>query len=284
MRYANISQFIVKCFCFILLFPGTVKAENALLNWETQLYGGEYYEDARIGVYSAVSNSFLNELSITGEILYEQYNDDSDYNFAGVGGHLMWEATAFAKFGVVASHSHEEYTFGQDFEDQELEVVSDTLGLALELDHDPITLAAQMGRVFNDTNSNDRYYLSMDVYYWGHEYLWYARGATRKARNYTEYTIEGYRTFFSDTLPMTLYVGATRNDLGTQEEIRTFHTKYDSVYTGSYFELLTTSSSTSTLWVEVAKQDEDTVFSVELNLTFGPGADAPYISAFGFTQ
>lgn len=284
MRYTHFTQAIIGCFCFILAFPCIVKAENTFMEWETQLYGGKYYEDNRIGTYSIASKSLLNDFSMTGEILYERYNDDSDYNFAGVGGHLTWEATTFAKFGVVGSHSHEEYTFGPDFEDQELEVVSNTLGLESELNHEPVTLAAQLGRIFNNTYSNDRYYLSMDIYYWGAEYRWYARGATRQAKNYEEYTIEGYRTFFSNTLPITLYVGATRNDLGTKEEIRTFHTKYDSVYTGGYIDFLTTSSSTWNLWVEAAKQDEDTVFSVELNITFGPGADAPYISAFGFTQ
>jgi len=99
-----------------------------------------------------------------------------------------------------------------------------------------------------------------------------------------ENTIEGYRPFFADVLPVTLYVGATRNDLDTKEGIRTYHTKYDSVYTGGYIDFLTTSSSRWNLWVEAARQDEDTVFSVELNVTLGPGADAPYISAFGFTQ
>lgn len=255
-----------------------------MLDWETQLYGGEYYEDTRIGAYSVVSKPIVNNLSLIGEILYEQYHDDSDYNFSGIGGHLMWEATAVAKLGIVGSHSHEEYTFGPDFEDQELEVVSDIVGFASELNHNALTLAAQIGRVFNDSTNNDRYYLSMDLYYWGPEYLWYGRGAARRARNYTEYTIEGYRSFFSHHSPITLYAGVTKNDLGTQEEIRTFHTKYDSFYTGGYIELLSTNSSTCNLWLEVAKQDDDSVISVELNLTFGPGADAPYISAFGFTQ
>ena len=81
-----------------------------------------------------------------------------------------------------------------------------------------MTLAAQLGRIFNNTNSNDRYYLSMDIYYWGAEYLWYARGATRPAKNYKEYTIEGYRTLFANALPV-IYVGATRNDLGTKKRL-----------------------------------------------------------------
>jgi len=281
LRYAKSTQVIIRCFCFSLVFPCIVKAENTFMDWEIQLYGGEYYEDKRTGAYSIASKSFPNDFSITGEILYERY---SDYDFAGIGGRLIWEATSFAKLGLVGSHAHEEYTFGSDFEDPESEVVSDTLALDAELNHDPVTLAVQLGRVFNDTYNNDRYYLSMDLYYWGAEYLWYARGATRQTKNYKEYTIEGYRPFFADVLPVTLYVGATRNDLGTKEEIRTYRTTYDSVYTGGYVDFLTTSSSRWNLWVEAARQDDDTVFSVELNVAFGPGADAPYISAFGFTQ
>ena len=281
MKYAKLTQAIIRCFCLNLAFPCIAKAENTFMDWETQLYGGEYYEDKRAGTYSIASKPFPNNFSITGEFLYERY---SDYNFAGVGGHFTWEATTFAKLGLVGSHAHEEYDFGSDFEDQESEVVSSTLGLDAELNHDPVTLAVQLGRIFNNTYNNDRYYLSMDIYYWGAEYQWYARGATRQTRNYKEYTIEGYRPFFSDVLPVTLYVGATRNDLGTKEEIRTYHTNYDSVYTGGYVDFLSTSSSRWNLWVEAARQDEDTVFSIELNLAFGPGADAPYISAFGFTQ
>ena len=281
MRYAKFIRAIIRCFFFSLVVPSIVKAENTPMDWEIQLYGGEYYGDKRTGAYSIASKSFLNDFSITGETLYERY---SDYNFAGIGGRLIWEATTFAKLGLVGSHAHEEYDFGSDFEDQESEVVSDTLGLDAELNHDPVTLAVQLGRVFNNTYNNDRYYLSMDIYYWGAEYQWYARGATRQTKNYKENTIEGYRPFFADVLPVTLYVGATRNDLGTKEEIRTYRTTYDSVYTGGYVDFLTTSSSRWNLWVEAARQDEDTVFSVELNVTLGPGADAPYISAFGFTQ
>jgi hypothetical protein len=250
------------------------------MDWETQLYGGEYYEDQRIGAYGIASKSFLNNFSITGELLYERY---SDYNFSGVGGYLNWEATEFAKVGIVGSHSRSEYSFGSEYEDQNWEDVSKTLGLSTELNHEPATLAAQVGQIFNNSFNNDRYYLAMDIYYWGTDNKWYARGATRKTRNYKEYLIEGYRTFFADTLPVTLYVGANKNDLGSKEELRTYHTSYDSVYTGSYIDFLTTSSSRWNLWVEAARQDNDTVLSVELNIAFGPGVDAPYISAFGFT-
>ena len=254
------------------------------MDWETQLYGGAYYEDTRIGIYAIGSKSFLDDFTITAELLHERYREGvSDYDFSGVGGHLLWEVTDFARFGLVGSHSNDEYTYDSDFEDPNAEYTSDTLGLEGELNYDPVTLALQAGEISSDYYSNDHGYLSMDVYYWGAEYLWYARGAIRKTKNYDEYTIEGYRTVSANGLPLNLYLGATRNDLTTEEEIRTFHTRYDSFYAGCYIEFLTTDSSTWNLWVEAAKQDEDMVLSVELNITFGPGADVPYISAFGFT-
>jgi len=281
LRVAQCALPIIGCFSFSLAFPCIANAENTFMDWETQLYAGEYYEDSRIGSYSIVSKALPGDLSLTGEILFERY---SDYDFAGVGGHLTWEATTFAKFGLVGSHAHEEYDYGSDFEDPGSEVVSSTVGLETELNHDPVTLVAQLGRIFNNTYNNDRYYLSMDAYYWGADYLWYARGATRRTKDYKEYTVEAYRSFFADVLPLTLYTGATKNDLDTKEELRTYRTSYDSVYTGGYIDFLTTSSSRWNLWLEAARQEEDTVFSIELNITFGPGADAPYISAFGFTQ
>jgi len=254
------------------------------MDWEAQLYGGDYYEDKRIGAYGVASKSFLNDFTITGELLHERYREGvTDYDFSGVGGHLLWQAAESAKFGLVASHAHEEYGYDAEFEDPKSEYVSNTLGLEAELNRDPVTVALQVGELSNDYYRNDHNYLSMDIYYWGAEYLWYARGAIRRTKNYEEYTIEGYRTFFADGLPLNFYVGATRNDLTTEEEILTYHTQYDSFYTGCYIEFLTTPSSAWNLWVEASRQDTDTVLSVELNVTFGPGADAPYISAFGFT-
>jgi hypothetical protein len=255
-------------------------AEGSSTGWEVQLYGGEYYEDQRIGNNNIVSKTFLDKYSLVAEFLYERYDN---YNFTGIGGHLLLDVTDFARIGLVGSHSHEEYTFDADFEDRESEDVSDTLGLEAEINYAPVTFALQTGRIFNNSYNNDRYYLSSDIFFWGAEYIWYARGAVRKSKNYKEYTIEGYRTFFTGFLPVTLYAGTMINDLGTKEELRTYHTSYDSVYTGGYIEFLTTSSSSWNLWVEAAKQDEDTIFSVELNILFGPGANAPYISAFGFT-
>lgn len=280
LRYVKFIQSLAGCFCLNLVFSCVVEAEDALMDWEAQVYGGEYYEDKRIGAYGIASKAFLNDFAITGEMLYERYDD---YNFSGVGGRLTWEATESAQFGLVGSHSVGEYDFGSDFEDSKSEDTSNTLGVETELNRGPITLAAQLAKVLNNNFNNDRYYLSSDLFYWGAEYSWYGRGAVRRTRSYKEYTIEMSRTFFTDAFPINLYVGATKNDLGTKEELRTYHTSYDSVYTGSYVEFLATRSSRWNLWLEASRQDEDMVFSIELNAAFGPGVDAPYISAFGFT-
>jgi len=279
LTYPKFPRSLTGYVCFSLAFPCVVRAENSFINWETQLYGGEYYEDKRIGAYGIASKSLLSDFAITGEILYERYND---YNFSGVGGHLTWEATESAKFGLVGSHSVGEYDLDPGFEDPNWENTSDTVGVETELNRDPVTLAVQLAKILKNNFNDDRYYLSGDLYFWGAEYLWYARTAVRRTRSYKEYTIEGYRTFFADVFPLSLYVGATRNDLGTKEELRTYHTSYDSVYAGGYIEFLATRSSTWNLWLEAARQENDTVFSVELNVAFGPGVDAPYISAFGF--
>ncbi|MGD2074237.1 MAG: hypothetical protein PVI91_08290 [Gammaproteobacteria bacterium] len=288
MRYAKLAQAIGGYLCTYLLFPCPLKAQDASLDWQAQLYGGEYYKDTRVGAYGIASKGVLDDFAFTGEILYERYrggdNDGyDDYSFAGAGAHFLWNAKAWAKFGLVGSHSHDEYRYDAAFVDPKSEYVSNTLGFEGELDLDPVTLALQVGKISTEYYNNDHAYLSMDAYYWGADYLWLARGAVRRSRNYEEYTIEAYRTFFPGALPLSLYAGATTNDLTTEEELRTYHTQYDSYYTGGYLEFLTTTSSAWSLWVEAARYDKDTILSVELNITFGPGVVAPYISAFGFT-
>ena len=83
---------------------------------------------------------------------------------------------------------------------------------------------------------------------------------------------------------MTLYAGITRNDVRTVGELRTYHTIYESVYTGSYIDLFDLSAARWSLWLEASRQEGETILSAELNVTFGPGGDVPYISAFGFSQ
>jgi hypothetical protein len=288
VRYAKFTQTTAGCLCCNLLFPCLLKAEDGFLDWQAQLYGGEYYKDQRIGLYAIASREIFSDFVVVGEILHERYrggySDGYDnYNFSGIGAHVLWQANEAAKLGLVGSHSHDEYTYDPVFEDPKAEYVSNTLGLEGELNLDPISVAFQVGELSSEYYGDDRPYLSMDMYYWGADYLWFARGALRRSRNYKEYTVEAYRTFFPISWPLSLYAGATRNDLTTEEELRTYHTQYDSYYTGGYLQFLTTTSSAWSLWVEVARYDKDALLSVELNVTFGPGAVQPYISAFGFT-
>lgn len=281
---AKLPRVIITWFLCSLLFSRSLKAELSPIDWQTQLYGGEYYEDIQVGAYGIASKHFLDNLAVTGELLYERYSDgERRYTFSGVGAHFLWEAGEFAKFGLVGSHSHDEYDYDKDFQDPNSEYVSNTLGLEGEINHDPLTLAMQVGGVSSDYYSSDYPYLSMDIYYWGAGNKWYARTAIRNSDKYKEYTLEGYRTFFAKGLPLTAYVGITHNNLSTEQEILTYHTQYDSVYAGCNIEFLTTTSSSWNLWFEGAKEESDSHLSVELIITFGPGVDAPYISAFGFT-
>ena len=284
MRYPYFRQTVTGYFCCCFLVPCVVKAETSFIDWEAQLYGGDYYEDKRIAAYGVASRTLLDRFTIIGELLRERYREGaSDYDFSGIGGHLLWEAAQFARFGVVGSHSHEEYTYEPDFDDPNAEYAVNILGLEGELNHDLLTLAVQIGEISSDYYSNDHTYVAADMYFWGAENRWYGRGAVRTTKNYEEYTVEAYRALLAKGLPITFYVGANRNDLTTEEEIRSYHTQYDSLYTGCYIEFATTTLSSWNLWVEAAKQETDMVLSVELNVTFGPGADTPYLSAFGFT-
>jgi hypothetical protein len=266
-------------------FPDEPLAETRSLGWETQLYGGRYYDDQRIGAYGIGSIPLPKDLSIIGEVLHERYRgDNGDYIYSGVGGHLLWEAGESTKVGLTGSYSTDEYDYDKSYQDPKSEYASHTVALEGEFSLDALTLAAQFGNLSSNYYGDDTRYLSSDVYYWGEGYRWYARGAIRASNYYKEYTLEGYQTFLVNEIPLNVYVGATRNDLSTKEEILTSHTRYDSFYTGCYIDLLTTASSNWNLWFDVTKQDPHTVFTLELTITIGSGVDgAPYISAFGFT-
>jgi hypothetical protein len=266
-------------------FPDPVLAETRLPGWWTQFYGGKYYDDQRIGAYGIGSLPLPKDFSIIGEVLHERYRDDEgEYIYSGIGGHLLWEAGESARAGLTGSYSNDEYDYDESYEDPKSQFASSTLGLEGEFNLDALTLAAQVGYLSSDYYSDDTQYLSSDVYYWGKDYRWYARGAVRTSSNYTEYTLEAYRTLLASKIPLNFYVGATRNDLSTKTEILTYHTRYDSFYTGCYIDFLTTASSNWNLWFDVTRQDTDTLFTLELTIAIGSGvADAPYISAFGFT-
>lgn len=275
---------VIAYLCCGLLCPSILKADDNSPGWETQLYGGEYYSDKRLGAYAIASRSLFSEFSITGEALFERYhNGQGDYDFYGVGGHLLWEVTDFARFGVTGSHSHDSYDYSKEFEDPKSEYPTSAVGLEGELDSEPVTVAVQAGKASSDYYSGNHPYFAMDGYYWGDQYKWYARTAVRRSKQYKEYTLEGYRAVVAGTVPLTLYAGAARTRLSSKEELRTSRTRYDTWYTGTYIQVLTTSSSTWTVWAEAAREDNDSVFSLELNITFGPGVDGPYLSAVDFT-
>jgi hypothetical protein len=261
------------------------EVEAGFFDWQGELYGGRYYDDDRIGAYGIASLSGAGSLTVMGEVLGERYTDGyGDYDFSGLGAHLLWNVAEFARLGAVGSHSKEQYSYDQDFGERESDYVTDTVAVEAEIARGPVALAAQFGQTSSDYYRNDHGYFSIDAYYWGSEYSWYGRGAIRRTKNFEEYTLEAYRTFYLHGLPLTAYTGATRNDLTTKEEVLAYHTTYDAFYAGCYIEFATTASSAWNLWFEVSKQDTDTLFSIEINLTFGPGADAPYISSFGFNQ
>jgi len=271
--------------CCNLFFSCLAKAADTDLAWGGQLYGGEYYKDDLIGAYAISSISFRGDLIMTGEILHERYhNRDRDYDLSGVGAHLLWKLSELTKFGVTGSHAEERYRYSENFEGLKFRYLSNTLGLEWELDYDPVTFAAQAGKVANDDNGNYHRYFSINLFYWGAEHLWYVRSAIRKVKNYKEYILEGSRTFFADSFPTNLYVGATQDDVTTNDEILTPHRQYNSFYTGCNFQLIATASSVWNLWAEAARQASDTTVSVELNISFGPGVDAPYISALDYAR
>lgn len=261
------------------------EAEAGFIDWQGEVYGGEYYEDNRLGAYGVASQSVAESFTAIGEVLGERYTDGyGDYDFSGMGAHLFWTVAEYARLGVVGSYSKEQYSYDPDFEQRKSEYSTDTLGIEAELSHGPVTFAAQFGQTSSDYYRNDHGYLSIDAYYWGNEYAWYGRGAIRRTKNFEEYTLEAYRTFSLYGLPFTAYTGATRNDLTTKEEVLAYHTTYDAFYAGCYIQFVTTASTAWNLWFEVSEQDKDTLFSIEIGLTFGPGADTPYLSAFGFDQ
>jgi hypothetical protein len=276
---------VILLYCCNLFFPCLAQAEDTGLAWGGQLYGGEYYKDNIIGAYGISSTSFGDDLTITGEILGERYhNRDRDYDLSGVGAHLLWKLSEFTKFGVAGSHADERFNYSDNFEGLKSKYLSNTLGLEGEFDHDPVALAAQAGKVANDNNGNYRRYFSINFFYWGAEHLWYVRSAIRKVKNYKEYILEGNRTLFADSFPTNLYVGTTQDDVITNDEILAPHRQYNSFYTGCNFQLIATSSSVWNLWAEAARQASDTILSVELNISFGPGVDAPYISALDYAR
>lgn len=273
-------------FCCNLMIPCLAKADDTAVTWSGQLYGGEYYKDDLIGGYAISSLSFSDDFIITGEILRERYhNNDRDYYLSGVGAHLLWRPSELTKVGVTGSHARERYSYGDFIEGLKYRYRTNTIALEGELDFDPVTLAAQAGKVANDDDYNKQHrYFSINLFYWGAEHLWYVRSAIRRISNYREFTLDANRTFFADSFPTSLYAGGTHDKLISNGEVLAPHGQYNSYYMGCNFQFITTASSAWSLWAEAARQSSETILSIELNISFGPGVDAPSISSLEYVH
>jgi len=275
---------ILLCCCNIF-FPCLAQAADTALTWGGQLYGGEYYKDDLAGAYGISSISFSDNLIMTGEILRERYhNRVRDYNLAGAGAHLLWRPSELTMLGVTGSHSREKFSYGEFIEGLKYKYRTNTIALEAGLDSDPLTLALQAGKVVSDNYVTQHRYFSINIFYWGAEHLWYVRSAVRRLHDYKEYTLEANRSFFTDSFPTSLYAGTTHDDLITNSQVLAPHGQYNSYYMGCNFQFITTASSAWSLWGEVARQSSDTIWSVELNISLGPGVDEPYISALDYVR
>lgn len=254
-------------FLLVLLF---VASDNSKADWSADIYGGEYYDDNRFGTYLVLSDGKPQQTQAIAEVLYEQY---TGYEFAGIGGHLLWPVSQSTYLGLIASQSWETYEFSE-FDD--IDYHSNTAGLELEFNGDWLTLAAQTGMYFSDFDDTDAMYLSADLYYLGEQGNWYLRGAIRRISNDSLYIFEGYRSFSPFGLPLTAYLGANVGYPDTEQDV-----SVDSIYTGVYAELFSAPSSALFLWMEAAEVNDEALLSIELSLVFGPGAKTPYITAFG---
>jgi hypothetical protein len=152
------------------------------------------------------------------------------------------------------------------------------VGAEWELEKDRLAVAAQAGKYLKDYDGDEPEYVSADVYFWGANYDWYVRGSTRRISGSSLSLFEIYRVFPTSVLPVTAYAGVGTDDLNVESP-----GNRDSVYAGAYAAIRSTPDTTLTLWFEAATEDNDTLFTIELNLAFGPGARTPYITAFGFT-
>jgi len=247
-------------------------ADTGTPAWSAELYGGRYYDDSRVGAYLALSNAFNDGPMVIGEVLLERY---PDYRFAGLGAHLLWPIGVIGEVGFVASQAWETYEFSSGMEtDYQTRIV----GAEWELEKDRLAAAAQAGKYLKDYDGDEPEYISADVYFWGTNYDWYVRGSTRRISGSSLSLLEIYRVFSTSVLPVTAYAGVGTDDLNVESP-----GNRDSVYAGAYAAIRSTPDSTLTLWFEAATEDNDTLFTVELNLAFGPGARTPYITAFGFT-
>lgn len=240
--------------------------------WQFEIYGGKYYGSDRAALYGALSHSVTEAVSITVEALHEKIDD---YQFRGIGAHFLWQIRQGYKLGVVGSKGSEYYAIDMFSGDQKtgsdnVRYDLTTAALEAELNFSSFTVAAQAGRIYvpdYDTEKQD--YTSIDAYYWG-DADWYIRAADQRTGDDAVTFAEGYRSWGAKGLTGTFYVGASAGE-------------YDSAYAGTYIELTSDDKSSWTLDMGGGMIDGEWQLQLELYIFLGPGADTPYISAFGFT-
>jgi hypothetical protein len=116
---------------------------------------------------------------------------------------------------------------------------------------------------------DDEIFTSVDAYYTDPSGKWYLRGASQIYDSESLHYAEGYYYLTIEDIPVTPYVGASTGI-------------YESLYAGAYFELARAEKSSLTMDLGVGRIDGEWQLHLELSVLFGPGANRPTISAFGF--
>jgi hypothetical protein len=258
---------------FMLCSSSVIADSGAARNapgWSAQLYGGNYYDDRRIGAYLVTSKSAEDGLATIGEVLHEQY---SDYRFSGIGGHILWPTENWGDLGFIGSQAWEVYAATNSPEEH---YQTRLLGAEWEYNQGRFALAAQAGKYLKDYSGREHSFLSVDAYLSGESEGWYLLLSTRRIGKVSLDSLDVYRNLSVGGHQATIYAGVSRDRLNSITPDGT-----DSAYVGTYFSLFSTSQSNLTLWFDLSKGESDTLYALELNLTFGPGTRAPYMTAFG---
>jgi hypothetical protein len=236
------------------------------------LYGGRYYDDERLGAYLVSSIELDSGPVLVAEALSEHY---PSYRFAGIGAHLLWPAGDWGDVGLVGSLAWETY---EAYADTEIDYQTRILGAEWEFERGPWAVAVQAGKYVEGYADTEAGYASADLYFWGANYDWYLRGATRRISDKSLNLLEAYRVFNILERSVTGYVGTSADDLDVVSPGAS-----DAIYAGAYAELFSHAGSTITLWFEAVREDHDSFITLELNLAFGDAVRMPYITAFGFS-
>lgn len=257
-------------YAFSVLFSSCLAAADK--KWEIQTYGGNYYGADRAAVYGAFTTALPFDSTVTIEAIGEKADN---YKFGGIGGHLLWWISEDWRLGFVGSIGKEKYPVELyidnrrvDHYDQERDL--STLAFEAEASLDAFTLSAQIGKILSpDQTIDDNPYSSIEVYYWDLSDNWYLRGVDQRTTANALTFVEGYRPWSAMNVTGTLYLGAST---GVDEYC----------YAGSYLELLNRNNSQIFLDIGGGYSEKEWSLQLEIHVTFGPGAEAPSISSFGY--